>query len=160
MFLDLIPVLNVFIILAAMLLLGRTISKNFRSEREYSKAREDRFAEMIEESNVVLVKIFEIETLLIDHQTAIVEMIVDLNKFVNDQKENFNTLAKIDMFMARREELLRTKELKVALERLMGVALTSRQPPAPNDVLALKNLTQRIDDLEEILKETTYGGKT
>ena len=154
MFLDLIPVLNTFIILASVLLLGRAISKNFRNEREFGKAREDRFAEMIEESNTVLVKIFEIETLLIDHQTAIVEMIVDLNKFVNNQQENFNALAKTDMLMARREELLRCKELKVALERLMGVALTSRQPPAPNDVLALENLTQRIDELEAILKET------
>lgn len=69
------------------------------------------------------------------------------------QQNEFFALAKSDVDSARREELRRLKELKVALERLMGVAMTSRQPPSPNDVLALENIEKRIDELEEILKD-------
>lgn len=67
------------------------------------------------------------------------------------QQEHFSALAKSDVDSARREELRRLKELKVALERLMGVAMTSRQPPSPNDVLALENIESRIEELESLL---------
>ena len=63
MILDLIPVLNAFIILAAVVVLGRTISKNYKNEQEFRKVREDRLEEMIEE---------------------IKGMMIDINKFVND----------------------------------------------------------------------------
>jgi hypothetical protein len=152
MFLDLIPALNAFIILGSMLVIGRNLARYFKNEQEYNRLRDDRFEKTIEEINAVLVRVFEMETLIIEHQTAIVEMITDLNKFRNDQQENFDALARADMLSARREELLRSKELKIALERLMGVAMTSRQPPAPNDVIALENLTKRIEELEAILK--------
>jgi hypothetical protein len=95
---------------------------------------------------------------VVKYQTALDDAMSDLLRFIGAQKtyahfqqEQFNTLAKSDMLAARREELLRTKELKVALERLMGVALTSRQPAAPNDILAMENLTSRIENLETIL---------
>jgi hypothetical protein len=91
------------------------------------------------------------QKLLDNNMNALATLVDDHSTSVTLQQEQFDTLAKADVLSARREELLRTKELKVALERLMGVALTSRQPPAPNDVLALENLTRRIDELESIL---------
>jgi hypothetical protein len=96
---------------------------------------------------------------VVDHQNVLDDKMDALAEFVDRhstnvafQQEQFYTLTKADMLAARREELLRTKELKVALERLMGVALTSRQPAAPNDLLALENLTKRIEELESILE--------
>jgi hypothetical protein len=91
------------------------------------------------------------QKLLDNNMNALATLVSQHYTNVTFQQEQFDALARADVLSARREELLRTKELKVALERLMGVALTSRQPPAPNDVLALENLTRRIDELESIL---------
>lgn len=151
MILDLIPVFNAFIILGSMFVLGRTLTKYYRSEQEFNKRREDQFVEMIKEINVVVSKTLYQQKILDDKTTALTTFVDTHSTNVASQQEQFNALARADILSARREELLRTKELKVALERLMGVALTSRQPPAPNDVLALENLTKRIEELESIL---------
>lgn len=106
----------------------------------------------------------EMSQRILDCQSALNEKMDAFSQFVDEratvigwEHEQFRALAKADMLSARREELLRTKELKVALERLMGVAMTSRQPPAPNDVLALERLTSRIEELETILKDSKQG---
>lgn len=94
----------------------------------------------------------ELQNTLDDKMDAFATLVDQHSTNVSLQQEHFEDLAKADVLVARREELHRTKELKVALERLMGVALTSRQPPAPNDVIALENLTKRIAELESILE--------
>lgn len=151
MFLDLIPVLNAFIILGSMLVIGRNLSKYFKNEQEYNRVRDDQIVEMIAEINVVLSSIIDQQKALDIKMNALAVFVDKHSTNVTSQQEQFDSLARADMLSARREELLRTKELKVALERLMGVALTSRQPPATNDVLALENLTKRIKELEAIL---------
>lgn len=87
------------------------------------------------------------------NMNALAKLVDDHSKSVAHQREQFYNLAKSDMLSARREELRRLKELKIALERLTGVALTSRQPASPNDVLALENIEKRIEELEEILED-------
>lgn len=158
MILDLIPVLNAFIILGSVLLLGRALSNHFRSEQEYNRTREARFTEMVKEVNEVASEVHDATLFIIDYQKSFDDNMNTFAKFVDAHSKNvtlqqnhFNALAKNDMLAARREELLRTKELKIALERLMGVAFTSKQPPSPNDVLAIENLTKRIEELEELL---------
>jgi len=160
MFLDLVPIINAFIILASVFWLGRTISKIIRREREYRKVREERVDEMIEKINTAASKTFDSAQRIYDHQKILDDKMDALAVFVDShstnvafQQEQFNMLAKADVLSARREELLRCKELKVALERLTGVALTSRQPPSPNDVVAIENLTKRIEELELILSK-------
>lgn len=98
--------------------------------------------------------------LIIKYQNELDEKSDEVAKLFNQQSsivlshlELFDSEAKSDMLAARREELRRTKELKIALERLMGVALTSRQPASPNDVLALENINNRIAELEKILDQ-------
>jgi hypothetical protein len=86
-----------------------------------------------------------------DKMNSLTNFVDKHNTYVIFQQTQFDALAKADLLAARREELIRTKELKVALERLTGVAMTSRQPPAPNDVLALEFLDRRIAELEKIL---------
>ena len=160
MFLDLVPILNAFIILASMLWLGLTISKIIRREREYRKVREERVDEMIDEINTAASRVFDSAQRIYDHQKIFDDKMDALTAFVDKhstnvafQQERFDAFAKADVLSARREELLRCKELKAALERLMGVALTSRQPPSPNDVVAIENLTKRIEELELILNK-------
>lgn len=84
---------------------------------------------------------------------ALSNLVDTVSTNVTWEYQNLNALAKSDVVASRREELHRSKELKVALERLMGVALTSRQPPAQNDVIALEILERRIKELETILRE-------
>ena len=89
-----------------------------------------------------------------DEKMKVLAMLVDDHfTSVVHQQELFSSIAQSDMLSARREELRRLKELKIALERLMGVALTSRQPSSPNDVLALENIEKRIEELETILED-------
>jgi hypothetical protein len=114
---------------------------------------------MVKKTESITSRVLDVMQRVVDHQNVLDDKMDALAEFVDRhstnvafQQEQFYTLTKADMLAARREELLRTKELKVALERLMGVALTSRQPAAPNDLLALENLTKRIEELESILE--------
>lgn len=75
--------------------------------------------------------------------------IVDTNLALRD----LNALTKSDINAARRNELIRTKELKAAIERVISVTTMSRQDPAAQDVLALEAANLRIKELEEI-----FGG--
>ena len=149
MFLEFITllILVVVMVLVSYVLLRRQVTNTY-----------DEVALMIKETNVVASKTHNAIERIFDHQNTLDEKMDALGEFVDRhstnvafQNEQFNALAKADMLAARREELLRTKELKVALERLMGVAFTSKQPPAPNDVVAIENLTKRIAELETIL---------
>lgn len=114
---------------------------------------------MVKKTEIMTSKVLDVMQRIVEQQNVLDDKMTALAIFVDKhstniamQQEQFNVLAKSDMLSARREELLRTKELKIALERLMGVALTSRQPAAPNDVLALENLTKRIEELESIIE--------
>lgn len=113
-----------------------------KTNANYSKVL-DTFQRVVNNQNTLDDKMNALARLVDEHSTS-----------VTYTQEQFDALSKADVFSARREELFRTKELKVALERLMGVALTSRQPPAPNDVIALENLDERISELESILGKT------
>jgi hypothetical protein len=131
------------------------------------KLRNDEVMLMVERANTIATVVLDTAKFVVDFQESLDKKMNELdrkmdalsrfvdsrNTYVTFQQNQFNELARSDMLAARREELLRTKELKVALERLMGVALTSRQPPAPNDVLAIENLTERIEELEKILSD-------
>lgn len=142
------------------LLLERLIIRNFERDREFIQERDNQLKQIIKDFSDISESLLDTAQLLVGNQnilnskmSALTTFMDDRNGYVTFQQEQFDTLAKADMLAARREELLRTKELKVALERLMGVAMTSRQPPAPNDVLAIENLTNRIKELEAILEE-------
>lgn len=113
---------------------------------------------MVKETNAVTSRLLKATKLLADHQKTLDDKMNALSTFVDAhstnaifQQEQFSSLMKADMLAARREELRRITELKIALERLMGVALTSRQPASPNDVLALENINNRIKELESLV---------
>jgi hypothetical protein len=131
-----------------------------REDRGASRVREEQLILMLENVESIALDVGKAQSDVSDFQNslnnklnALTSFIDERNSYVTFQQEQFNALAKSDMLAARREELLRTKELKVALERLMGVALTSRQPASSNDILAIENLTRRIEELEQILKD-------
>lgn len=156
--LDYVPILNALIILGFVGWLGRTITQNSRRERDLNRKREENFSRMIQNTNAIGVSIVQTEKLILDHQKVLDDKMDALARFVDAHSTNITlqqgqlfALAKTDVESSRREELRRLKELKTALERLMGVAMTSRQPPSPNDVLALENIDNRINELEEIL---------
>lgn len=156
--LDYVPVLNALIILGFVGWLGRTITQTSRIEREQNRKREENFSRMIENVRAAVLSVLETEGLVSNHQKALDNKMDALSRFVDAHSTHvtllqgqFFALAKSDVDSSRREELRRLKELKVALERLMGVAMTSRQPPSPNDVLALENIKTRIEELEELL---------
>jgi hypothetical protein len=155
MFLE-ISILLVVIVSPFVLAWYITVKINENAHRD--RVRQDEVSKRVEN---LARETIEAIPVIVKYQTALDEAMSDLLRFVGSQKtytyfqqEQFSALAKADMLAARREELLRTKELKIALERLMGVALTSRQPAAPNDVIAIENLTKRIEELEKIVGET------
>jgi len=155
MFLEIITLLLLIVLVLSHLFLARKIP-------------DDTTLKMVEETNLIASRALDTSQIYIDSQRdvdktfskfddkieALVLFVDEHSTRVAFQQEQFSALAKADVIAARREELRRCKELKIALERLMGVALTSRQPPAPNDIVALENLTQRIGELEDILKES------
>lgn len=156
--LEYVPVLNALIILGFVGWLGRTITQTSRRERDLNRKREESFSRMIERVRVVCLSVVETERTIIDHQRALDDKMDALSRFVDAHSTNatlqqgqLSALAMSDVASARREELRRLKELKIALERLMGVAMTSRQPASPNDTLALEDINKRIEELEEIL---------
>lgn len=135
----------------------KVIYNGIKKNREISQAQQIK----IENLSKDFLKAIQ---LIIDCQEALDKTVQELTKLVDTQNKSlhghltrFNLMVQSDMLSARRDELIRTKELKVALERLMGVALTSRQPASPNDVLALENINNRITELENILNEYRKG---
>ena len=157
MSLDIVPVVNGLILLGFIGWLARTITQTSRKERELNRKREENFSRMIERVRAVCLSVVETERTIMDHQKILDEKMDALARFVDDHSTNaillqgqFFAQAKTDVDSSRREELRRLRELKTALERLMGVAMTSRQPPSPNDVLALENIEKRISELEAI----------
>jgi hypothetical protein len=115
---------------------------------------------MIKKINVVGLDVIEATQRISNHQNYLDEKMDALARLVDEHstsvtftEEQFNLFARADVLAARREELLRTKELKIALERLMGIAMTSRQPPAPNDIIALEYLNQRIEELGDAIND-------
>lgn len=148
MFFEIITLLILVIVIVSYVLLDR-------------KLTDDRVMLMVKETSTVALAVLDATEFIVDHQNILNDKMNALSRFVDEHSTNvtiqqkfFDALANADVLTARREELLRTKELKVALERLMGIALTSRQPPASNDVLAIENLTNRIEELEAILMES------
>lgn len=155
MFLDIISLLILVIIVIVYLLLAHRI-RNYETILMVEKTE---IMWRVEKTNAVIADVLTVTQRLLTYQNTLDDKLDVFATFVDKysvdvtlQQEQFESLVRADMLAARREELLRTKELKIALERLMGVALTSRQPPASNDVLALENLTRRIEELESILE--------
>ncbi len=156
MFLEIVALLILAIAVVSPFVLARYFSTNLQKSRDLDRVRQDRVAARIE----LLAKetIEAGRTISISQSDLTKELesfwkhVDEENAFLKSEYQNFNKLAKSDMMFARREELLRSKELKIALERLMGIALTSRQPASPNDILALENLNNRISELEMILE--------
>lgn len=155
MFLEIITLLILAIVVISHILLARTI----RDNEVILMVEKTRIVMMAEKNIAVSSSVLNATQRIVDYQNALDDKMNALATLVDShstnittQQEQFNALARTDMLTARREELLRTKELKVALERLMGVAFTSKQPPASNDVIAIENLTIRIEELESILE--------
>lgn len=155
MFLVIITLLILVIVIVSHVLLVRTI----RDNEAILMVEKTGIMMMVEQAITVSSSVLDATQRIVYHQRALDDTMNALAILVNQhstnvtlQQEQFDELARADILVARREELRRTKELKVALERLMGVALTSRQPPSPNDVIALENLTNRIEELESILE--------
>lgn len=153
------------VIITLLILVIVVISHNIRLARKIRDyeimlaVEKTRIVKMVEEIITVNSNVLDATQCLVDYQKTLDDKMNALATIVNEhstnvvsQQQQFDALARADVLSARREELFRTKELKVALERLMGVALTSRQPPAPNDVVALENLKNRIKELEAILE--------
>lgn len=146
-------------VILSYLLLDKLIVRSFLKYEDLNQERDKHLKQIIHDFNDVASSLLDTAQLMIGNQNtlnhkmnALTTFIDERNSYVIFQQEQFQELAKADMLTARREELLRCKELKAALERLMGVAMTSRQPPAPNDVIALENLENRIKELESIIE--------
>ena len=160
MSLEIITLLVLVLVVVLLVLLARFISSNLQKDRELSRARDERTFKLVREAWGMILRIEETAQVITKTQDYLDEKVDKLariieehNTTVNEHLGAFTALAKSEMLATRRNELVMATELKVALERIMGVALTSRQPVAPNDVIAMENLTKRITDLETILGE-------
>ena len=100
------------------------------------------YEERIVEQQIILARMIEQLTSLLEEKS----------EYIATQQEQFTTLAKSDLLVARQNELMRAVELKTALERFVRIATSSRQAPATIDVLALESVNRRIDELRKILQ--------
>lgn len=153
MFLWLITLLILIAVVVSYLLLNKLIIQEFGENKKVIEAGIRKTSAIT--SNVIDVtqNIIDCQKILDNKMDALADLVDKHSTSVTFQQAQFDALARVDVLAARREELLRSKELKVALERLMGVAMTSRQPSSPNDVIALENLNNRIEELERIINE-------
>lgn len=130
---------------------SKFIYRNVKKNREVIQAKQAQVDKMARD-------FLKATQLIIDYQTKLDEMFDEAMKLVDTQNTSvlaylkmFDATAKSDLLAARRDELIRTKELKVALERIMGMAMTSRQEPSAIDQLAMESIINRIKELEEII---------
>ncbi len=139
--------------------LGRYLSKNLAKDHELNRLRSERTNHTIKRVEQIAVLSVEMEQLAVNHQLSFDEKLQDITSVVNKQLlemdthlQQFEAMAKSDMLSARRDELIRTKELKIALERIISMNTMSRQEPSAIDQLAIESVTNRIVELEAILK--------
>lgn len=130
-------------------------SSELRKNKELLEFRANQVNEAIARAEHLSTLVVESENLIIEHQLALVDKMNKNNEFVASHLETIKQLAKSDLIASRRNELARTRELKATLERLVGVSTMSRQPPSPNDIVAIDSLTNRIEELELILADQT-----
>lgn len=157
MLIDILIALILIVVIGSTLFLARFISLNSRRNRELDRAGEDRVLRRVEQ---LMKDNHRIYSLVIDRQSTLdkkmnkfTNVLMDFNIFINLQLQKIETLIKSDMTAARRDELIRTKELKAALERLISITTLSRQPPIGSDILAIEAARNRIEELEKILIE-------
>ena len=160
MFLNTITLVILFLVIVSYIMLDRRMVSNARKDRELSRVREERLVKIFKRVEVIAERSTKLEQLVLNQQVtlnekmdALSEFIDERNTYVTFQQNQFEALAKSDMLAARRDELIRTKELKVALERIISMTTMSRQEPAAIDQLAIASLTNRIEELETILKD-------
>lgn len=145
-FMTLLFIVVLFLILARLIFLVDQRDKQYESIiKKFTMS----YNQVVEFSQLL----FKLQNDLDDKMSALSTFVDERNTYVTFQQEQFKILAKSDMLKARREELLSLTQLKVVLERFISMSTMSRQPPAPIDVLALKTVTSRIDDLEKFLNE-------
>lgn len=129
----------------------KIIYNGIKKNREISQAQQIR----IENLSKDFLKAIQ---LIIDCQEALDKTVQELTKLVDTQNKSLhghltrlNLMVQSDMLSARRDELIRAKELKVALERIISMTTMSRQDPSAIDQLAIEAVTNRIEELERIL---------
>jgi hypothetical protein len=132
----------------------------------YGKLTKNREADQIKQAQVEKLakqilsatKLIEETQQTLDEQMGFVSALLDQHSTsLHGYLKTFENLAQSDILSARRDELTRTYELKSALERIMGMAMTSRQEPSTNDKLAMESVTHRIKELEKILETQEVG---
>lgn len=153
MFLWIITLLILIAIVVSYLFLNKLIIRSFEENRKSNLIRDDHNKMLLNDANRVVLTIIDQQNSLDEKMKELATLIGRHSAHVDHRQEQFNALVRADVLAARREELSMAKELKVALERLMGVAMTSRQPAAPNDIIALENLTNRIEELGGVINE-------
>lgn len=158
MLLKIITLSTLVIVIVSPLLLTRLIWSNTRKDRELLRLRDEKALQLTRRVEQVALQAIKTEQFIMEHHLLLDAKIDEVTRFiethnnsVNSHLRTFDLFLKSDMVAARRDELTRSKELKVALERLVGVSTLSRQAPSVNDMLAIDSLTRRIKDLEEIL---------
>lgn len=136
------------------------VSRNLRNDMELNWKRQNQLRESSEQ---ISKQTQEAAQIVIDGQNTLYEAINEVaqvvsnhNTFVDSHFQKLNELMNSDMMAARRDELIRTKELKVALDRIVTLTTLSRQQPDVRYITAIESATNRIEDLETILGLRTY----
>ncbi len=133
------------------------IQANVKKNRENDQLRQDKFDNLVRDFLKAITLINNAQEDLDNKMNAFSAFVDEQNTYVTFQQNEFNALAKADMLASRRNELILAKRFKVALERLMGSAMYSRQPAASQDILELENLDKRISELEYILMSNEHS---
>lgn len=147
-----IVVVSSFIVIRLITNLFRFILNDEKTNRELNRRRDIRLSEVLKKIQQAQIFISETQDALDTKMDALSRFVDERNTYVTYQQEEFKAFAKSDMLSARRDELIRVNELKVALERIISMTTMSRQAPAAIDALALESVTNRIKELEMILE--------
>jgi len=157
MFLDSIAVVILILVIVFPFLLAWYISSILRKNRDLDRVRQDRVTTRIEklarQTTEAIDSIRNSQIALNANLDNAAKIISHHSRFIDSQIKKLNELTESDILAARRDELIRTKEAKRALERLMTITTMSRQNPETVDILAIESATNRIEELEAILSE-------
>lgn len=121
--------------------------------RRFQELNLKRQKQLIGEAGEAAKKATGAAVLVLDRQTDLDKRTTEFYRRIDLHLQKLDVLANSDVIAARRDELIRAKELKVALDRIVTLTTLSRQQPDSMYLEAIESVTKRIEDLEDILEK-------
>lgn len=143
---------------------ARLVSRNLKKDRDVEWDWQNQLIgkaeDVLKQAVIISNDLAESQVELDEKINKVAMLVADHHSIVFAQTQKLYSFMHSDVKAARRDELTRARELKVALERIVTLTSMARMQPDSMYVEAIESVTKRIEELESILNmkgETTLG---